>query len=437
MSKVNLANATKVSSMLRTNSVLVEIDGSIRRIELDDLMEAINEGSEQLLRQVAWGVPLKDSIQSSPVWGRVGNLDMWEEYKSRSGRYLVTNAGKAAKLSVVNSGVFADGTTLSESLGHIMVIAPRLYYLVKTDEVTSIPYLWMSQLPISGHYIEAPCIGAYKGSISGSALVSRSGVAPAGSRTINAFWNAAQVNGKNWGLTNYDHRKFMIMLQLSEYGNPNCQGTLGNGVTGTNVTAWDDWVKASAFPTGVTKSLGDAFGKVDINWTLTSGAAAAGSCHVSQLGIEDDYGWQWEFCQGIYCGNSGNAAQNGSEIFIYEGNRMPSSDELATHPKGDYRQLTRPKTNGYISRMIKGEYFDVIAEALGGGGTSYWCDYSYNNNTGQLVLWGAAANPGAYAGLGYAASTSAWSDSSSLIGSRLAYYGPLTFMSGAELVASV
>ena len=116
---------------------------------------------------------------------------------------------------------------------------------------------------------------------------------------------------------------------------------------------------------------------------------------------------------------------------------MPSSSELATHPSGDYRQLTRLTTNGYIAQMILGEHFDVMAKSLGGGGTSYWCDYSYNNNTGQLVLWGAVAVSGAGAGLGYASSDNAWSDSDSVFGSRLAYYGELTFMSGAELVASV
>ena len=87
--------------------------------------------------------------------------------------------------------------------------------------------------------------------------------------------------------------------------------------------------------------------------------------------------------------------------------------------------------------MILGEHFDVMAKSLAGGGTSYWCDYSYNNNTGQLVLWGAVAYDGALAGLGYADSYLAWSYSNSNFGSRLAYYGELTFMSGAELVASV
>lgn len=435
MPNKNLATAAQVQTMLRTNSVFVEIDGSIRRISLDNLMSSINEGNEQLLRQVAWGVPIKDTIQSSPDWGRVGNLDMWEEYKSLSGRYLVTNDGKAAKLSTVNSGVFADGTALNESLGHVMVYAPRLYFLVKNDEVAGIPYLWMSMLPIGGHYIEAPCIGAYKGSMSGSALASRSGVAPAGSKTINAFWSAAQVNGKNWGLINYDHRKFMIMILLSEYGNPNAQGMVGNGLTGTNNSS--DYTTALSFPCGNTKSLGDSFGSVVHEYTMSNGTQTTGACDVSLMGIENPYAQQWEMVQGMYCGSANNSGQNGTEIFIYEGNRMPSSSELATHPSGDYRQLTRQTTSGYIAQMILGEHFDIMVKSLGGGGTSYWCDYSYANNTGQLVLWGAYASYGAFAGLGSADSPYAWSNSNSSLGSRLAYYGELTFMSGAELVASV
>ena len=174
-----------------------------------------------------------------------------------------------------------------------------------------------------------------------------------------------------------------------------------------------------------------------VSWTNSAGTVVQNACHVSLMGIEDPYFLQWEMCQGIYCGSSNNSAQDGTEIFIYEGNRMPSSSELATHPEGDYRQLTRLTTEGYISQMIIGEYFDILAKKLGGGGTSYWGDYSYANSTGQLVLWGANANGGACAGLGFADSSHAWSASSSALGSRLAYYGELTFMSGAELVASV
>ena len=68
--------------------------------------------------------------------------------------------------------------------------------------------------------------------------------------------------------------------------------------------------------------------------------------------------------------------------------------------------------------------------------TSYWADYSWANTTGQLVLWGGSAYDGAYCGLAFAYSNLAWSRSLAYIGSRLAYFGDLTFVSGASLMAA-
>lgn len=433
MALKNLATVAQVQSILKTNSILVEVGGSLRRITLDKLIESINAGEEELLRSVAWGVPIKQASQSSSAWGRVGNLDMWALYKSQCGRYLVKNNGHAAKLSVTNSGVYADGTTLNENLGHVICHFPKLYFRVQEDAVTGIPYLWMSLIPIGGHFIPETNIGAYKGSMSGSALVSRSGVAPAGTRTIESFWAAAQANGTKWGLINYQHKQLMMMLLLSEYGNPNAQEVLGNGVTGTNNSS--DYTTPLSWNLGATKSLGDACGKVDFSWTNSGGVAVTGANHVSLFGIEDPYALQWEFTQGIYCGSSDNTGQTGSEVFLYEGNRMPTAGELASHPNGDYRQLTRLTASGFIQEETVGEFFDLVPTVHGGGGTSYWGDYHYANATGQVLIWGGAASRGAYCGLAFAFSFSAWSSSSADFGSRLAYYGELTVMSGRELVA--
>lgn len=428
----SLATVKDVQEIIRTNSILVEVDGSIRRITLDKFIDAINSGETELLRSVAWGIPIKQAVQSSSSWGRVGNLDMWAQFKSECGRYLVKNNGHAAKLSKIVSSIYADGTPLDESIGHIMFHAPRLYYRVAVDAINQEPYLWMSMIPIGGHFIDCT-VGAYKASMSGNALTSRSGVKPAGSKTITAFWNAAQVNGKDWGLQSYDHRKFMMMLLLSEFGNPNSQMMVGNGVTGSNNDS--DWSTPLSWDLGATKSLGDAVGKVDVSWTNSAGTKVLDANHVSLFGIEDPWALQWEFSQGIYCGSANNDGQDGSEVFIYEGNRLPSASELVSHPEGDYRQLTRLTSGGYIQKMTLGEYFDLVPSQHGGGGTSYWGDYHYANNAGQVVLWGGGASGGAYAGLVYPASDSAWSLSYSAIGSRLAYYGDLVIMSGAQLVA--
>ena len=427
MAKKNLATATAVTTMQQGNSVIIEVGGSVRRITLANLIDAINAGDAELLHSVAWGVPLKQN-QSSPAWGRVGNLNLWEEYKAQSGRYLVKNNGKAAKLSNVNSGVYADGTVLDETKGHIMTVFPDLYYCVKTDAVTNVPYLWMSMIPIGGHVIKRPVIAAYKGSMSSSALVSRSGVAPAGNKTISAFWTAAQVNGTNWGLTNYDHRKFMMMLCLSEWGNPNVQDKLGHGLCGSTSNS-DGWTNTASLLTGATKSLGDAAAKIDV--TVTGGSNCS---RVSLFGIEDPYGWQWEMIQNIYCGKSENSGQDGTEVFIYEGNRMPSAAELSSHPSGQYRQLSRIASDGYVKTETLGEHFDLIPTAINGGSTSYWCDYFYQNQaTGQLVLWGGYADFGAACGLAFAGSSVAFSFSYATLGARLAYYGDLEIVNGAEI----
>lgn len=444
MAKKNLATATAVTTALRTNSVLLEVGGSIRRIKIDDLMNVINTGDEQLLRQVAWGVPCKQN-QTSQAWGLVGNTGMFAEYASMIGRYLVTNDGKAAKLSATNSALFADGTTLDESKGHVMVIAPRLYYIGKTDSTTGVTYGWFSMLPIGGHYLgncdndQYLCMAAYQGAIEGSALVSRSGLVPAGSRTIEAFWSAAQVNGKAWGLVNYDHCKLMMNLGLSKYGNPNIQSQLGYGVGGSTACSWDDFVNGAAtLTTGATKGLGDACGAISLTQYTSSIAAPADACHVNLYGVEDWYNWFWQMIQGVYFGSSENSGQTGSEIYIYEGNKMPTSSELATHPTGNYRQLTRltSPTSGWLKELILGERLDLFAKTIGGGSTSYWGDYSWQNTTGQLLLWGGSAVGGSQCGLAFADSDGAWSYSYSGVGSRLAYYGKLTFMTGKELMAA-
>ena len=89
-----------------------------------------------------------------------------------------------------------------------------------------------------------------------------------------------------------------------------------------------------------------------------------------------------------------------------------------------------------MQEIILGEHFDIFPKKIGGNSTSYWADYSWANTTGQLVLWGGNASDGAYCGLASALSYHDWSLSAASFGSRLAYFGNLTFVSGASLMAA-
>lgn len=437
MAAKDLAKADAVNTMLASDYIVVEIGGSIKRISVKDFMNSIQTGSLNL-SQYAWGVPIYQSPSSktSTEWGRVGNLDMWEQYKETMGRYLLTQDGRLAKLSKTNSGLFADGTVVDETKGNIMFHAPRLYYLVKTDAVTGIPYLWASTLPIGGHFIESPCFGAYKADIISDKLVSRSGRVPKGGLTISQFWAKARANGNDYGLVNYDLRRFMMMIQLFEFGNPNCQTKIGYGVGGSS--NGDFWGAASKLTTGATKTLGDSCGSIAIDALADSTAgkpASVNSSRVSLFGIEDAWNWQWEMTQGIYFGKSENTGQTGKEVFIYDGNRMPTDAELTTNPAGDYRKLERMDGEGYVSKMALGEFFDLIAQSTtGGGSNNYWCDYFYCNLAkGQLCLFGGYANSGSSSGLACVNSRNAFSAAPASFGARLAYYGKTQYVNGADL----
>lgn len=423
--------------MLKSNSLIVEIGGSIRRISMEDFETAMNEGQAELLHQIAWGFPLKDATQTSPAWGMIGNLAAYQSYKAKVGRYLMDANGRAAKLHKNNSDVFADGTTLDETKGSVVVIGPRLYYLVTTDAETSIPYLWASEFPISTHYLanadngNRMVIGAYKGSLSSGKLVSRSGVDfDTSGKTIQGYFNAAQSFGADWGLEDYDFIRWFEIICLSEAnGNANAQASLGQGLGGSAGFDWNTVSSSTTLKkTGATKGLGDASGTVAVS------GASADSTHVSVLGIEDKWNLQSEFVQGIFFGNSNNSGQDGDEVYIYKGNRLPSSSELASHPDGEFRELTRLTVSGYAKVMTKGEFFDIIATSVSAGGSNVsWSDYFYGNATGQVCLVGGDSNDGSPSGPLYVRSTYAWSLANSYFGARPAYYGPVVIVDGADL----
>ena len=432
MSK-NLGTVDTVNSMLRNNCILIEVGGSTRRITLENFTKSIQSGDLNLALY-AWGVPLKQGVQTSPNWGRMGNTSMFEQYEEQCGLYLLTNSGVMAKLSKSNKKKFADGTPVDETKGHIMFWGPRLYFLVKNDAQAGYPVLWMSTLPIGGHYIEAPCIGAYMGSNVGDVLVSRSNLAVDKNKNIRTFWANARKNSKDFGLMNYDHIRYLNMLNLSKFGNTNVQENVGYGPCGDGNT----WEKTNAIKTGATVSLGDKCGKIDISAT----AGNAKACHTNFYGIENLWGWYWQMIQGIYFGSSKNTGQSGLETFIYEGNYMPTDAELSSKPASDYRTVQRASGNGYVKNMVLGEHFDIVPSVVGGTGTgsnSYWGDQYWGLNDsemapiGQLFLFGGSAGNGAYCGLGCVYGRVAFSSSYDDFGARLAYFGTPKFTDGANL----
>ena len=345
-----------------------------------------------------------------------GDINSWLAYRAKLGRYAMTNDGKARKLHPDNSRLLEDGTSYDAASCHIMARYPNLYYSVSTSgDVVSIT---LSEREfINCKAFGDQWIGAYIGAVVSGALVSRSDINPTRNLTINQFWNYAQANGANWGLSDYRQRQMMMVIYLCEFLSMNSQLNLGLGMTGEGNNWCAVVYEAKA---GATSVLGDKCGKVNF---LDSGQLVNGACHLSLFGIEDPYGWYWEFVQGVYFGNSENANQDGTECYIYEGNRMPTSDELTGTPSGIYRKITRLTSSGLVRKLMWGANLDVFPDTLGGSSVDGHGDYHYANSTGQVLLWGGSARDGSVGGLGCSDLSSGWSLADSGFGARLAYHG--------------
>lgn len=359
-------------------------------------------GKTYCIPENAWGLTIP--VDGSTTYEFKGSAAAWNAYKANIGRYLVKYNGDAYKLSASDSTKLANGTTFAVDDGNVMARLPRLSYMVVRDSAGR-DTVWMSEEPVMRNVIEEQWVGAYLASHDGTRLRSKKGQTVAASRTINTFWTQAQANGSAWGLANYQQRILMMLIYLSNYRSLDSQAALGYGMNG-NTNNWD---AAYGKPTGETSSLGDSCGSVD------GGTSVSAAKHISLFGLEDIYGWYWEMIQGMFLINN--------TCYVYEGNRMPDSEELASHPKGNYRSFTRVASDGYITKLVGGEYFDVMPASVGGGSASYWCDYTWQASSGQLLLWGGRAANGSNCGVACSHSNYVWSSSFSDLSARLAYYG--------------
>lgn len=393
-----------------TDPILLDKTGKEIVSKLDKIERAIR-GTK--IRTTNWTLKINTETYMVEM---DGDIYSWLTYRDKLGRYAMTNDGKVRKLHRDNSQLIEDGTEYDAASCHIMTRFPKLYYSVSTDgDVVSIK-LSESEF-IECKTFEEQWIGSYLGAVVGDALVSRAEINPTREKTINEFWNAAQVNGADWGLSDYRQRQMMIVIYLCEFLSMNSQLDLGFGMTGLG----DNWctVVLNA-KTGATSVLGDKCGKVNF---LDRGQNVAGACHVSLFGIEDPYGWFWEFIQGVYFGNSDNEGQDGTECYIYEGNRIPTSEELAATPSGLYRKITRLTSGGWMKKLMFGDKLDILPDTLGGNSIEGYGDYSYANHKGQIMLYGGDVGIEQKCGLFCSSLDNDLSTSKPGVVARLAYYG--------------
>lgn len=350
----------------------------------------------------------------------VNNRGAAELYQSQMGGYaFFIKNGKvyAAKLNGADWTKFADGTAFTTALEQVcetMVHVPDCHFKGEGKTLH-----FGGTVPIDGGKVfDSPhWVGAYKiwYDTSGKAH-SRPDKAPKHSQTMSQFWAAAQLLGSEWGLANYGFHCLINALFQARYGNLNSQSVIGAGFQTSS------WEAARDVPMGLLKHLGDGSGNV-----YYTDATIGDQYPVKLFGFEDLWGKLWEFRPGIrfYMDNDVRKA------VVYSGNQVSN-----TATGREFVCSVQSASGAYVKSMECGEFWDMIAQNVtGGGSTTYYCDGYWAATGGQLLAVGGSAAGGARCGLAYADSNLAFSYSSAIIGARLAFYGEPEIVSGAQLVA--
>ena len=434
-----------VSQMSDTDSVLGVFGGKMSRMSITDFRSNLNENDNMVLNELAFYIDVNS--ESSLGSTRVdvgGNMHMRAMWEASHVDILMDKNGNYCELNPNDCRYTADGEAVVDIETNaildkwkncdMMKIIPLTYGHIQTVQIgaSTLHRLWLSLVPLpNGYIIPQQVVGKFKaGNVSG-AMRSLPNMTPDNTKTINEFWNCAQTRSKSHGLANLDFRNALLFYMMSKYGyrdSQNCKGgdgTLvwGVGLDGTESIGSEKFTDQRYIKTGHTLSLGKHDGKVavaDNNGTTVHG--------VNVNGFENPWGQYWEMVQGI--------CSVGSDVYHWRSNVMPTGTPTAASFDHIDHVVLQRATSDNVTQM------NMIASEQGQGcymipkgsvrGISYGDCFRYNA-AGQLWLFGGRSAGGADCGLAAANTHFAWTNSSSSLSARLAYYGDINKVSSARL----
>lgn len=256
-----------------------------------------------------------------------------------------------------NSNLFHDGKTeakLDGTMGEFMVDLPEFYYKGVTNGDIYTYNIWQNNVK-GAHKSRRVLLGAVEATSVDNVLHSRvTGNASTGSLSSVVFHQQANALGAGFDIVDYDAHCKVAWMQYAKYGNLNSQAIIGSG------QASNDRI------IGTTASLGNNDGGDATNTTI--------------FGLENWWGDKWEWMGGFYEWKNSDKG----EIYVFDG--FLSSASINGNPltmglvssASDYRKLdytvTANKNNGYISKMLLGEYGDLFPIEFNGSSNSFWAD---------------------------------------------------------------
>ena len=292
-----------------------------------------------------------------------------------------------------NLALDEDGNASDITTKNTMLVIPTLYMKGESGKFTLSDKSANGTArahTIGGHVYDNLALGVYNGFVSGSKLMSISGVLPTKSNTTKraTFRTEANANGTNWMLWNYWMWRLMWMIATIALKSSDGQRKLGQGghAYGSNTT-------------GVTNAMGPFAGDV------------SGTSSAMKFLLEDWWGSQYNFIDDFI----------GTEGTYYAGQNAIPTDNTSNKV-----QVFNNLTSGwwYGTTINQNDLAFGIASAAGGDNAKGLCDGQYGSTSSNRLGCVGGHSEGASdgnAGPSCLNASYALSTSDSAIGARLAF----------------
>lgn len=436
---------------------VLDEDGESKKAALASLLPYLED-------DCSYGIEFDVTI-SSPTCTRIGNTDLHKSLPvhDRMKGCLLDDDGNVVEYLNPNDWT---GNVIDGSRGQVMVEIPAHYRKFETDGNKR--RVRISELPLAGyHVVPKTYVSAYEATVQRStsklASVKNTSVDYRGGGN-NSEWDgtcrsmlgmpATSISRTNfrkyarnrktttteWNCMTYDVQKTIYWLFVVEYATLNSQaaynpaltsegfrqGGLGSGVSNLNGTLWSTFNGYNpVIPCGTTDILGNNTGEVI--YTMPSEYDSSNTIEVQvprYRGVENPFGHIWQWTDGINVRISPTEANGGdglSKVFVCsDPSKFTDSNYTGYSHVGN-----EARTEGYVKEVIFGNGGMIMPLAVGGGSTTYHCDYHYTSiptsETLRGVLFGGSATNGAGAGFAVADSTYIPSGTGAYFGSRLCF----------------
>lgn len=318
------------------------------------------------------------SIAKGDAWVQIDTTNPSCEVNAQSAPFIkgrrclvkpTDNGVAICYLDENNSNLYHDGVTeakLDGTQGEFMVDLPEFYFKGVTNGDIYTYNIWQNNIK-GAHKSRRVLLGAVEATSVNNVLHSRvTGNQSTGELTSVVYHQQANALGAGFDIVDYEAHCKVAWMQYAKYGNLNSQAIIGSG--------------SSSFERiiGTTASLGNNDG--------------ADSTNITIFGLENWWGDKWEWMGGLYEWNNANKG----EVYVFDG--FLNSDSITGNPltmglvssASKYRKLNYTVTSdqdGYISKMLLGEYGDLLPIEFNGSSSTFWADYGFVGLGSFVTRW--------------------------------------------------